>query len=842
MKIIIFLFNIFFSVALSNSSAQSQKETGGVNSNLLSSTNTQKQESMDWGQAVWIGYTKDNRPQEWAGRDMIYNQPPSDINTWEPTAEELKKSFKKSYPSPLLRKSFGVSKSIESAQIVVCGLGLYALYLNGKKVGDRVLDPAQTTYDKRAFYVIHDVSNLLQDGENALGLMLGNGFYGQNIAFSHTLEYGAPRAILSLNVTYKDGSTETVCSDDTWKASGGPVLFDNIYHGETYDAQREVEGWSNPGFDDSRWDSVEKMEAPTEHLLEQEMEPMRKIREVNPIAVLTAEKGWIIDMGQNMTGWLQIKVREAAGTAIKMRFAELLMPDAKNIDPASTGIHVTGDTQTDIYICKGDMREVWEPRFTYHGFRYVQIEGLSEKPDLKNFIGWLVRTDVARIGTFECSDALINKFYDVSIWTIEDNLQGLLSDCPHRERCAWLGDAYAVAEAATYNFDLVRFWPKMSADMETVLGTSPAHFKDDFPYDPRTPSNIAVGKRLCLQARPDWGAATVMVPWYSYIYYGDEEIVKNAWTMMVGWMAYIDEKVQHEGIINGGYGDWCPPGGNSEMDTPPALTSTALYYQSLLAMDKMAQALGKNDASSDYIDKAEAVKKAFNTEFFDAAHNSYGSQTGNAFALFSQLVPEEKEQAVADKLAEIIMSDHEGHYNSGIFGHRPLYTALNDYGHADVTRHLWKISDYPSLGFMTEKHGLTTWPENPSNWPEGKRYFRNSFNHPMHSGFAASFHESLGGIRPDADHPGFKHFFLKPCFLPDLDWAKVTYRSPYGLIDSSWKREDGVLIWSVTIPENSTAEVQLHAFSINQINLNQQSAQNNTITLQAGEHTILISE
>nr|WP_319509529.1 family 78 glycoside hydrolase catalytic domain [uncultured Draconibacterium sp.] len=839
MRTILIFFSIFLIAVFDTVSA---KTANGVDIKQALAVNDSLETSIDWGEAIWIGYTKDNRPEEWAGRDMIYNQPPSDINTWEPTNEELKTTFKKSYPSPLLRKQIRIAKEIQSAQINSCGLGLHELYLNGEKLGDRVLDPAQTSYDKRAFYVVHNVSNLLQKGNNALGIMLGNGFYGQNVAFQHKLEYGMPRALLSLNIVYKDGSTETVVSDDSWKAHMSPVLFDNIYHGETYDARLEVENWCTAGFDDSTWDSAEKMDVPTNKLVEQEMEPMRKIREVKPIAVLPADKGWIIDMGQNMTGWLQIKVKETKGTAVKMQFAELLMPDRKNIDPASTGIHVTGGVQTDIYICNGEDREKWEPRFTYHGFRYVQIEGLSRKPDLKDFTGWLVRTDVDRIGTFECSDALINKFYNVSMWTIEDNLQGLLSDCPHRERCAWLGDAYAVAEAATFNFDLERFWRKTSADMETVLGVSPAHFKDDFPYDPRTPSNIGVGKRLCLQARPDWGAATVMVPWYSYIYYGDKQIVKNAWSMMEGWMVYVDEKVQVEGIIDGGYGDWCPPGGNEAMDTPPALTSTALYYQTLLAMHKMALVLGEDLAAVDYAQKAEQVKTAFNISFFDAASNSYGSQTGNAFALFSQLVPKHKEQAIADKLADLIMNDKNGHYNCGIFGHRPLYTMLNDYGHAEVTQQLWSITDYPSLGFMTDKHDLTTWPETPNNWPEGKRYFRNSFNHPMNSGFAASFHESLGGIRPDAEHPGFKNFFLQPCFIPGLDWVKTSHNSPHGLIKSAWERKNGMISWTLSIPENTTAKVRMDAFSAEQISLNKKTVDENNFSLKSGEYKIVIKE
>jgi hypothetical protein len=604
-------------------------------------------------------------------------------------------------------------------------------------------------------------------------------------------------------------------------------------------------------------------------------------------------------MGENMTGWLQIRVREKRGQKIQMRFAELLMPDGREIDTASTGVFVTGADQTDIYVCQGGGVEEWEPRFTYHGFRYVQILGLSEKPNLEDFTGWLVRTDAERIGSFECSDEIINNFYEVSIRTIEDNLQGVLSDCPHRERCAWMGDMHAVGEAASCNFDLMQFWQKASDDMKTVLGAAAPRPDGGLPRDPRAPCNIAVGKRLCEQARPDWGAATVLVPWFNWLYFGDFKTVETAWPMMSGWMDFLKEFAVKDGIVEEGYGDWCPPGSNSKIDTPVALTSTAFYYQSLAAMRRMAEALGKTDEAAAYAAQAAVVKQAFNARFstvsevpvepvpegtsivilkalygvpsqqadvkdklrslvadgksqfeitnglsgkdpapgkvksleleytingvvkkqtlkehetcylYTKSIGGYGSQTGTALALHSGLVPDGQEQAVADGLAALIMEKSGGRYTTGIFGHRPLYTVLNDYGHADVTRHLWQVSGWPSLRFLTEQHGLTTWPEVPLDWPKGERYRRNSFNHPMHSGFAATFHESLGGIRPDPDRPGFKHFILKPCFLPGLEWVRAEHRSPYGLISSDWKKEGSRVVWTVTVPPDTTAEIRI---------------------------------
>ena len=798
-----------------------------------------KENNINWNEAKWIGYTQDNRSEKWSARGLVRNQPPMDINTWVPTEKELNVTQRKTYPSVLLRKSFSIKKEIALAEVAICGLGLYELHLNGSKVGDRVLDPAQTSYDKHAFFVRHNVTKMLKE-DNSLGIILGNGFYGQNMAFSPRLAYGKPRATMLLNISYTDGTKESIVTDQSWKAHSSPILFDNMYLGETYDARKEIENWSSFGYNDTSWSSVELMKAPTENLLEQQLEPMKKVREIKPIGIFPAEKGWIIDMGKNMTGWLQINVEEKEGTEIKMRFSEHLMPNKQNIDPASTGIHVTGDTQTDIYICKGNGVETWEPRFTYHGFQYVQIEGLKNKPKLDQFTGWLVRSDIERIGTFKCSDELINSFYDVSMLTIEDNLQGLLSDCPHRERCAWMGDAYVVAEAASFNFNLERLWQKTADDMQTVLGVSKAHFRDPFPYDKRAPSNVSVGKRLNLQARPDWGAATVMIPYFSYIYYGNTSIVKKSWNMMEGWMGYLDEKVQEDGVINGGYGDWCPPGGNPNMDTPPALTSTALYYQSLVAMEKMAVLLGEKDDASIYKQRANTVKKAFNTRFFNKETNSYGSQTGNAFALYANLVSDDKKQWVANHLSDLIMNDKKGHFSTGIFGHRPLYTILNDYGHSKVTKHLWGITDYPSLGFVTKEHNLTTWPEHIANWDKTKRYHRNSFNHPMNSGFSASFHESLGGIRPNENHPGFQKFYLKPTFLEGLKWCDVAYKSPQGEIKSNWKRNKSKISWSIVIPENSSALVQLPAYESKQIKLNKKKVKSNTFELTTGSYIINI--
>ena len=779
--------------------------------------------------AKWIQFEGDSRPNS-----------PLTVRSYK------EKEKRKAFPAPLMRREFTVSNNVKQANALVCGLGYFELYINGSKVGDHVLDPVQTSYDVRACYVTLDITKHLQTGKNAVGLMLGNGFHGQNVALGANLAYGKPLAIALLEIEYTSGKKETIITNGAWKAATGPILFDNVYVGESYDARLEVPGWSKPGFDDSKWANVKEIKSPTQQLIPQLQQPMKKIKSIEPVAVFKANDGaWILDMGVNMAGWLQIRVQEERGTQIEMRFAELLMPDGKMIDTASTGVHVTGSDQTEIYVCKGGGVEEWEPRFTYHGFRYVQIDGLSRKPKPGDFTGWLIRTAADRLSSFDCSDPLLKKFYDVSMWTIECNIQGILTDCPHREKCAWLGDMHAVGEAAILNYDLKEFWRKSSTDMYTVRGRARPHENSTLPRDKRVPSNIGVGKRFCQQARPDWGVATVLVPWYSYLYYGDRQIIEEAWPLMSGWMDFMNEFAQQDGIVVDGYGDWCPPGSNEKMDTPVALSSTAYYYQALKAMSRMADELNKKADAQEYRTAAEKVRVAFNQKFYILESGDYGSQTGTVLALHLGLVTEEKKAVVTKALADRIMTINQGHYTTGIHGHRALYTVLNDGGFDNVSNTILHQTDFPSLAFLTETHDLTVWPEVPYNWPKGQRYRRNSFSHPMHSGFAVMFHESLGGIRPDPELPGFEKVILKPCFLEGLDWVKADHRAPQGLISSHWMRQDNQVQWTVVLPAGTSGEIWLPAttqLSGKKMTPLHTEGRWNLYAVGAGEHRLLLTE
>lgn len=751
----------------------------------------------DWGASEWIGYDgPDTRDPDLSARRTKRKSDP---------AATLRRSF----PSPLLRREFSISRPVRRAVVYISGVGYCELYLNGNRIGDSVLDPGQTSYDKRTLYVAHDVTDAVQVGNNAAGIMLGNGFYGQNIGFIDALAYGLPRVKMRLVIEFADGGETEVLTTADWKAALGPVCFDNVYLGETWDARKEQDGWAQPGFDDRSWIAARSLPAPTDLLQPQIVAPIRKIRSVKPAAVLSAENGdWILDLGQNIGGWLQMHLNEERGREVRLHFAEYLNRKGTAVDDRSTGVEPVCAPQIDVYVCKGG-GETWEPRFTYHGFRFVQISGLSQKPDLDDFTGWLVRSDVETAGTFSSSDPQMNRFFHVSKWTLEDNLQGNLTDCPHRERCAWTGDTVATGQFASYGFNLLGFWRNAMDNIETVLGAAGPQPESVIPRDRRAPTNILVGKRLCQQARPDWGSATVLVPWTQYLFYGDLPSIEKHWPVMKGWLEVMEEFAVKDGIISEGYGDWCPPA--FKQDTPVALTSTALFYRSLGAMARMGEALGKKKEARQYARRAGEIRKAFNGRFYQTETGSYGSQTGNSVALFYGLAPDEDRQRVADRLAAFVMDDAGGRYTTGIFGHRALYTMLNDYGHRDVTRHLWNRTAWPSLRYITEDRGLTTWPEISVEWGTSGTPPACSANHPMHSGFAAVFFESLGGIRPDPEYPGFKKTVLKPCFMPGVDWVNADYESPYGKISSHWKKSESLITWSFNIPANTSAEVWIPA-------------------------------
>ncbi|OIO03623.1 hypothetical protein COY52_04240 [Candidatus Desantisbacteria bacterium CG_4_10_14_0_8_um_filter_48_22] len=766
----------------------------------------------------WKGI--DFEPKNWKNAKVVlkYGDPP-----WGriPVAP-------KPFPSPLLRRSFELKKPIRQARAYICGLGYYEFYLNGKKAGDSVLDPGQTNYEHYAFYATYDITKQVRKGRNAAGIMLGNGWYNQDLVWGG-LVYGKPGAICLIKIDYSDNTADTIITDENWKASEGPVVFNNVYAGETYDARKEIPGWSEPKFIDSGWQNAVVREPLTPKLVSQQIPPIKRMATVKPVELKwpVASDQWsaddknhlltnhspltthhcIFDLGQNFTGWVKLKVKAPAGTTIRLRFTEVLYPDGR-IDPNSTGVFATGVVQTDYYTCKGKGIEVWEPRFTYHGFRFVEMTGYPGKPYLDMLEGVVVHTSVQRNGSFTCSNDLLNRIHKTCLWTEISNLHSIPTDCPHRERCGWLGDAHVSGEMTIYNYDMALFWAKYMNDIETSLGMGGGTATGK-PASPGIPCNISTGKRTCGEARPDWGSAIVQVPWYIYLYYNDTSVFEKHYPHMKRWVDYLTAMAK-DNIVEDGFGDWCPPGDNAHMQCPPVLTSTALYYFDARLLSEIAKLLGKTGDAEQYGRLADQIKASFIKKFLDPEKMTFKSQTADAVALYLDLVPDGKRAEVAKSLNTDVMEKHSGHFTTGIIGSRHLYWALSDFGYDSTAYGILAKTDFPSFTDMFSQGATTLWEAMVPAYKDGtKPVF--SFNHPMQGGFDAWFFSGIAGINPDARQPGFRHIILNPHLFGQLDWVRGIYHSVNGKIESWWKKEGTDLVWDVAVPPNTTATIYIPA-------------------------------
>ena len=522
--------------------------------------------------------------------------------------------------------------------------------------------------------------------------------------------------------------------------------------------------------------------------------PIKAVTALPPIGLSEAQPGvFVYDFGQNFAGWGKLQVTAPRGTKIILRFAESIFEDGM-IDPASTGVFATGLVATDTYIAKGGSEEVWEPRFTYHGFRYVEMTGFPGVPALDNLQGVVVHTAVPEVGDFECSDALLNRIHRTALWTEVSNLHGLPTDCPDREKCGWLGDAQVSAEMTIFNFDMARFWAKYLGDIHTseVNGL---------------PAMVAPGKREREEASPDWGTAVVQLPWYVYLYYGDKRILEQYYEEMNRWVNHL-QGLARGYIVSPGLGDWCPPGSVTPTETPVPLTSTAYFYLDAQIMSHVARILGRFEDTASFRNLAGKIREAFNQTFYSAASMSYGSQTADSLALRLGLASAAEEVQVAAALARDVIDKHHGHFSTGISGSRCLYWALAEFGHGDVAWEILQQKTYPSIDYLFSLGATTfweTWGEVELDKQEGPR----SRNHAMQGGFDAWFYQGLAGICPDPDQPGFKHTILRPQILLGLSYVRAQYDSIQGKIVSEWRLENGSFNWRIGIPANTRATVHL---------------------------------
>ena len=752
----------------------------------------------EWGGSQWIGLEKDTRDSEFASRKP-----------------NNKDELLRSNPSPLLRKEIHISKKVSKARAYVSGLGYCEFYINGNKISDHVLDPGQTNYQKHTLYVVHDISDALKPGVNALGAWLGNGFYGQNLAFNPKFEYGKPRLRAKIFVEYTDGSSETFVTDTSWKATVSPILFDNVYWGESYDARKEISGWSKPGLDDSSWQQAIQLKAPCpdSKLRPQLLEPIKEVERFKPVSIKkVADDTYQLDFGKNFSGWYDITLNQKAGDVIHFYPTEVLDRDTGRGNQKTRG-GAPGAPEDHYYICKGNGPESYSPRFVYSGFQYLEITGLAEAPTAETIEGVFVRSAIEKTGSFESSNEMLNKQYAASLLSLEGNWHSLPEDCPAREKCGWLGDAHATADLSLYNYDMARMYSKFMRDVQDSLSKD-QKAKRLLPDSPGIPPMVAPGKRANRVGTIDWAVAYVIIPWRMYVHTGDAEAFRPHYKHFKDFITYYKSFKTKDGVIDNGLGDWCPPNWDRKaapefMECHPFVSGTAFYFQALKLISQMALLMDDPDYSKWCLEEAERTRKAFDKVYLKPIEGSkglkhYGSQTATVMALKLGMVPESEIEARVEALLYDINERHDGHHACGIHGLRHLYTVLADNGHDELAHRMLNDTTFPGPGFVMNL-GLSTWPERRFDWTKVK--FRNSFNHPMNGGFAAFMHESLGGIRPDEETVGYKHFQLKPQLSDQIDWVKSSVESPYGTIDSEWKNEGSEFLWDVEIPPNTRASL-----------------------------------
>ncbi len=714
-------------------------------------------------------------------------------------------------PALYYRKSFNVKCGVNKARAYISGLGYYELYINGVKVGNHVLAPNQTNYDKRqvanyennkianmstrVFYETHDISSYLQEGENVASVILGNGWYYQNERSEYLpLYYDTPRFIAQIEIQKSDNSNQIIISDKTWKKGNGPILDNNLYHGEIYDARLESAEWDLKNFDDSKYENAKIVRSPEGKLHAQISPPDRVVGTIKPIIISIPKSGvYRYDFGTMFSGWVKLKIKGKAGSALRLTFFE---------DNGNTY------EQSDTYILKGEGVEEWEPRFTWHAFRYVEVTGSATELTLNNLEGKVVHTDVKPASTFASCNKLFNRIYNDFNKTQLDNMHGgVPTDCPHRERRGYTGDGQIAAQAAIYSFDMRSFYTKWINDISDAQNKRTGYVPNTTPYHSGGGGTA-------------WGSAYIIIPWYMYLYYNDVRILEQHYKGMKKYIEYLDGRRDEDGLIfidtrdSWDLGEWVPP---TKTVISPSYVSSAYYCYDLELMSKMSKVL-KNKSDQNYFqNKSEKTKDAFNVRYFDKEKNSYsiGKQGANVFALAFGLVPEGVEKLVFNSLVKNVEIENNGHFDTGMMGTPYLLEVLTKHNRADLAYTVMNQRDFPSFGYNIEQGATTLW----ETWTGNE-----SHSHPMFGSVVAWFFQGVGGINPDENNPGFKHIIIKPNIVNDLDYSNALYKSAYGEIISNWKCEDGELKLMIVVPPNTTASVYLPGNYIEDVSIDNSNA------------------
>jgi alpha-L-rhamnosidase len=704
----------------------------------------------------------------------------------------------------LLRKEFTLPGKVVRARAYVTALGYYELHINGRKIGDKVLDPAWTVYPKRVLYSTYDVTSALRDGSNAVGVMLGGGWATERPG-NIPPYYKAPALLFQMNIELADGKTVSVSSDTSWKTSAGPVVSDSVYDGEVYDARLAKPGWDRPGFNDEGWASARQEKGTAGAISAEMMPPIRVVDNLVPRSMTNPEPGvYVYDFGQNFAGWAQLRVRGPRGTKVKLRFSELIYPNGminrQNLRTAKA---------RDIYILRGQGLEKYEPRFTYHGFRYVELTGYPGTPSLDTIGGRVVNSAVRTTGSFVASKQILNEIQRLIHWGQISNLYSVPTDCDQRnERQGWMGDAQISAEEAMMNFDMAAFYTNFIRDI-----------RDAQKPDGEVPDTVPL-KYGQYPADPAWGTAYPLLCWYMWQQYGDKRILQENYDGLKKYEEFLQTRAKDNVLRYSYYGDWV-----AIRHTPGALVSDSYYYYDTEILSDVAKILGKAADAAAYAKLAGVIKDAYNKEFLHADTGEYanGTQTAQTMPLFLNLVPKKERGRVMGRLTDNIVYENNTHLTTGFIGVKYLLPALTRYGRPDLAYDLATQTTYPSWGYMISQGATTLW----ELWQNKTGPSMNSHDHIMLGSIGSWFYRALGGINLGPDGEGYRHILVEPNMVEDLDWASASIETVRGQVSCSWKKKAGAVSMEVTIPANSVARIVVPA-----------EQEMTTVTVKEGDHVV----
>ena len=745
----------------------------------------------DWDNARWIAFEKDKT-------DEIITTGLHGLTNIDNTLKGKQTGL---YKLPQFRKEFTIGKAIKRAIAYVSGLGQFDLFLNGAKVGNHFLDPGWTKYDRCALYVSFDITSQIKEGENAVGVMLGNGFFNipRERYFKLLASYGAPRLLMKIQIDYADGSTQSIVSGTDWKTCESPITYSSIYGGEDYDATKEQPGWTTAGFDDSAWSQAIDTNWKT-HLLSQRSAPLTVRDQLPTVRLFQNSKGkWVYDFGQNFSGIVRLTLNsEEKGKSVKLYPAELLNADSTVNQSAS------GAPYWFAYTSKGSGTECWQPQFSYYGFRYVEVEGAVPAgkpnpqglPEIEELTGLHTCYAADESGSFHCSKPLFNEIYELIDWAIRSNMASVLTDCPHREKLGWLEQVHLMQYSVQYRYNLSLLYDKIFNDMrstQTADGMVPCIAPELVEFEGG------------FRDTPEWGSSFIISAWYIYKWYGDTRLIETYYTDMQRYLDYLSSKANNH-IVAYGLGDWFDIGpknpGEAQL-TSNGVTATAIYYYDVTLMAQMATLLGKEVDAMRYRNLAADIKQAFNEQYWNPVTRTYdrNSQAANAVALYMGLTTEENRQQVFDNLIADIRSRNNA-LTAGDVGYRYVLRALEAGGASNVIYDMNCLYDKPGYGWQLA-HGATALTE---SW---QAYGFVSNNHFMLGHLMEWLFSGLGGIRQAADSFGFRHIVIRPEPVGDVRSAQTTYESPYGQIVADWQDNDDAFILRVEVPANSSASVYL---------------------------------